>query len=51
MTAKEKLLEEFNAAIIAVLGDNASEEFDIKKISKSDLISIANKVAFYLEIL
>jgi len=49
MTNREKLLEEFGCAISAVLGDLEDKDFD-NKISKSDLIAIAEKVAFYMDL-
>lgn len=49
MSNYEKLLEEFGCAIKAVLGDQADEEFEENKISESDLIQIAKKVAFYID--
>ena len=49
MSNYEKLLNEFGCAIKAVLGDQADEEFEEGKISESDLIQIAKKVAFYID--
>lgn len=49
MTVYEKLIEEFGGAIVAIFGDLAEKEYDEDAVSKSDLILIANKVAFYLD--
>lgn len=46
MTIKEKLLEEFEAAINSVFGDEAEEEYVY--VSKEDIDSIARKVKFYI---
>ena len=50
MTVKEKLQEEFTAAIIAIYGDLAEEDCEEIKVHKSDLQAIANKVAFYMDL-
>ena len=49
MTIKEKLLQEFGAAISAVFGDIAEQEYDANEISASDIVAIAQKVVFYLD--
>ena len=49
MTVKEKLLEEFGAAILAVYGDGADEEFNVDDIEVGDILAIAKKVCFYLD--
>lgn len=49
MTIREKLLQEFGAAIIAVFGDIAEKEYDDKQVSAGDIDSIAHKVKFYLD--
>ena len=50
MTIAEKLQEEFGCAISAVFGDMEDEEYEEGSVSKSDLIAIAQKVAFYLDL-
>lgn len=51
MTVKERLIEEFSCAIDAVLGEEAEREFgENAPISSSDLLAIARKVSFYLDI-
>lgn len=49
MTIREKLLQEFGAAIIAIFGDIAEKEYDAKQVSAGDIDSIAHKVKFYLD--
>ena len=49
MTVKDKLLVEFECAIIAVFGDKALEEIsEDNQISNEDLEIIKKKVEFYL---
>lgn len=50
MTLKEKLIEEFGCAIEAVFGDVADQEAEYVEVSKEDLLAIAKKVAFYLDL-
>lgn len=50
MTIKEKLLQEFGAAIIAVFGDIAEKEYDANEISASDVEDVAHKVKFYMDL-
>ena len=50
MTVKEKLLQEYEAAINAVFGDIADYEADTVEIERGDLEAIKNKVAFYLDL-
>ena len=52
MTVQEKLSQEFDCAIIAVLGDLAKEKYDEEEseITKGEIISIAQKVLFYLDL-
>ena len=50
MTMAEKLQQEFNCAINSVLGDLADQEYEEGSLSKEDLILIAKKVAFYLDL-
>lgn len=50
MTIAEKLKEEFGCAINAELGDVADQEYEEGSISKEDLLLIAKKVAFYLDL-
>ena len=52
MTIKEKLLQEFGAAISAVYGDLENEQFDQEEstISKGEIIAIAQKVLFYMDL-
>ena len=49
MTNYEKLMEEFGCAINSVLGEVAEEEFK-GEIRKEDLLAIARKVAFYMDL-
>lgn len=46
MNLKEKLMEEYQAAVIAVYGDLADEEFE--NVSEEDLNAINEKVKFYM---
>lgn len=48
MTTEEKLLEEAKAAIRAVFGSQADEEFTGDSVSPSDIDAIAKKMKFYL---
>lgn len=50
MTTKEKLLEEFECAIEAVLGDSAEKEFNEAEIDAETVLQIAKKVGFYLDL-
>ncbi len=50
MTVYEKLMEEFGAAITAVLGDQADKEMDEVELDVLDIEAIAKKVAFYLDL-
>lgn len=50
MTIKEKLTEEFVAAIIAIFGTVAEEEFEQGKVDAGDLELIKKKVAFYMDL-
>ena len=49
MTIKEKLLQEFEAAISAVFGDIAEQEYNANEISASEIVAISQKVVFYLD--
>jgi len=50
MSVGERLLEEFEAAINAVLGDGADLDYEDVEVEKSDILAIANKVIFYLDL-
>ena len=54
MTKGEKLIEEFTCAINACLGDVADEEYDEDEdkyfVDNADLLQIAKKVAFYMDL-
>ena len=50
MKVREKLLQEFEAAINAELGDLAEEEAENATIGTGDIDLIANKVKFYLDL-
>lgn len=50
MTNYEKLKEEFGAAIMAVFGDGADEEFYPLTLTAADIDAIARKVKFYLDL-
>lgn len=50
MTVKEKLIQEFGAAIVAVLGDNADLETEDYELDSGDLEAIHKKVLFYLDL-
>lgn len=50
MTTGEKLQQEFSAAIAAVLGDYLDKEYEDGDICKADIIAIASKVAFYMDL-
>ena len=53
MTIKEKLLQEFGAAISAVYGDLENEQFDQEEntnITIDEIIAIAQKVVFYMDL-
>lgn len=48
MKVKDKLEQEFKAAILAELGDVAEKEFEEVELDAMDVVAIAKKVAFYL---
>lgn len=50
MTVKEKLTQEFVAAISAVFGDQENNEFSADQVCESDLVAIAQKVKFYMDL-
>ena len=50
MKVKEKLIQEFSAAILSVLGENAELSTTEYEIDKNDINAIANKVKFYLDL-
>lgn len=50
MTIQERLEQEFGCAIYAILGDVAKKEFDEHELSKGDILAIAKKVCFYLDL-
>ena len=50
MVFYEKLLAEFGEAIESVFGSKAYEDFEDVEFDKYDLIEIAKKVAFYLDL-
>lgn len=50
MTIKEKLLEQYGAAIIAALGDDADKDIDEYEIDSADIDAITHKVKFYLDL-
>ena len=51
MTVKERLLEEIECAINAVLGDCAEmEDGEEYTVDRSDLEMIAKKTAFYMDL-
>jgi hypothetical protein len=51
MTVKEKLLEEIECAINAVLGDCADKEFEEEYVvDKGDIDLIAKKTKFYMDL-
>lgn len=51
MTVGEKLLEEFNCAIKAELGDIANEDYEeCGGVDRADILAIAKKVLFYLDL-
>ena len=51
MTVKEKLLEELECAINAVLGDYANQEFEEEYVvDAEDIDQIAKKVKFYMDL-
>ena len=50
MTIAEKLQDEFGCAISAIFGDLEDQEYEEGSISKDDLLLIAKKVAFYLDL-
>ncbi len=52
MTIKEKLLQEFGAAISAIYGDLENEQYDQENgnIDKGEIIAIAQKVLFYMDL-
>ena len=49
MKIKEKLQEEFGCAISSVLGVLEDEEYSQEKIDSEDIMAIARKVCFYLD--
>ena len=50
MIVKEKLMQEFGCAIEAIFGDIAEEDFDLEKVNKEDLLAVAKKATFYLDL-
>lgn len=50
LSLKQRLGREFDAAIDAVYGIKSVCRFDKENVSVEDLIAIAKKVAFYLDI-
>ena len=50
MTVNEKLMDEFGCAISAIFGDLEDEEYEEGKVSFDDLLAIARKVAFYMDL-
>lgn len=50
MTVKERLLEEFESAINAVLGDNGYKDTDDYNVDSSEINAIAHKVKFYMDL-
>lgn len=50
MTVKEKLMQEFGAAIEAVFGDLSSMDEELVEVDEKDIDAIANKVKFYLDL-
>ena len=50
MTVKEKLLQEFSAAISATYGELENADADRLEITASDINAIARKVKFYLDL-
>lgn len=51
MTVRERLLQEFECAIDACLGDYGKEEEEDYKIEKGEILQIAQKVLFYLDLI
>ncbi len=51
MSVKEKLLQEYEAAINAVLGDNADkEEGEEYNVDSADIDLISKKTKFYMDL-
>ena len=50
MTTKEKLLLEIECAINATFGDLADKEFTEESVTEGDLVEIARKTAFYMDL-
>ena len=50
MTIKEKLLEEFEAAIYATFGVLQEEDTSDYVLTASDIDAVAQKVKFYLDL-
>ena len=51
MTIYEKLMEEFGCAIKAELGDMADKDYEENDgVEKADILAIAKKVVFYLDL-
>lgn len=50
MTISDKLQKEFGCAISAIFGDIEEQEYEEGSVSKDDLMLIAQKVAFYLDL-
>ena len=50
MTVKEKLLQQFEAAINATFGDRADEDYDKYGMTKADLLAVTSKVTWYLDL-
>lgn len=50
MTIKERLMEEFECAIMATFGDKADKKEEEVELSKFDIDSIAMKVKWYMDL-
>ena len=50
ISIKDKLVEEFTAAILSIYGDRAYKDYSKDEVSKEDIQMIAEKVSWYLDL-
>ena len=49
-SVRDRLIEEFDCAITAVLGDNEEKDEQEYQVDASDIDAIAKKVKFYMDL-
>lgn len=50
MTVRDKLIQEFDCAISAIFGEIEYEDYSETPVTRDDLMAIARKAAFYLDL-